>query len=114
LRLQRTLGGEDIVDEKMPKTVECGSHGQKDAAYLCQHLVRGSHLGFCVPAPTPDQEPSLEAWCNRCDRALQARGWVWDDISEENLGLTLVCSECFERSRHKNEAETRTELSDPL
>src|SRR5437870_13162922 len=100
-------------DDDTRQIVECESHGSRNAAYLCQHLVRGSGLGFCVPAPDALHEPSLEAWCNSCDRALQARGWVWDDISEEDLGLTLICSECFERSRRRNESATRTEISDP-
>jgi hypothetical protein len=37
---------------------------------------------------------------NRAPLAPNAAPSVWDDISEENLGLTLVCSECVERSRH--------------
>lgn len=87
------------------KKVECRVHGILQAAFVCQHLLRGENLGFCVPAASDDG--TLEAWCNECDMALEQQGWEWNDISEKNLGLTLICSECFEQARRRNGAATR-------
>ena len=57
--------------------------------------------------PEISGDDDLEAWCNQCDKELEAEGWEWNDRSESNLGLTAVCSECFARYRVKNEAATR-------
>lgn len=59
------------------KYVECESHGMSRIALVCQHLLKGSNLGF---HETIDSNPLIEpdddyqAWCNDCEKAWEREG----------------------------------------
>ena len=74
-----------------PNVVDCGEHGTQRPAYICQHLLGSSGLGFF----TPDSgDGELEGWCADCERVRAGVG-EWNDESEKYAGITLVCERCF-------------------
>jgi len=80
------------------RVVQCGSHGSRRAAFVCQHLVRGSGLGFFVP-DVPEED--LQAWCSECEEVrLKFDGW--HEESEKFARITLICDMCFECARERN------------
>ena len=86
------------------KKVVCPTHGERHATFVCQHLVRGSGLGFIEPNRepiSPEESDAQSAWCAECESVRQKQGG-WDDVSEGFAKVTMICSECFERARARN------------
>ena len=87
------------------KRVHCGEHGERHAAFVCQHLVRGSGLGFFEPdrAPVlPDESDEQSAWCSECESVRQQEGG-WNDTSGAFAHVTMICDACYEAAHHRNE-----------
>jgi hypothetical protein len=84
------------------KPMDCALHGRGHATFVCQHLVRGSKLGFFCADDPGDERP--DAWCGECDRVMQAEGG-WNDRSEQFAKVTLLCSECYDVVRERNEVK---------
>lgn len=83
-------------------TVECGEHGNRPAAFVCQHLVAGEGCGFHCAFDTevPDQL-CPDAWCDLCEEAFQAEG-EWNDRSEAVAKIASLCDRCYEVARERN------------
>jgi hypothetical protein len=83
--------------------VHCPRHGERRPTFVCQHLVRGSGLGFYTPNRPHTEEESDEqaAWCSDCERVRQEQGG-WNDVSEGYAGVTMICDMCFEAARIRN------------
>lgn len=82
--------------------VNCGVHGLRDEAFVCQHLLKGKNLGFNL---SYDPENPFElfppAWCNDCDSVLDEED-EWNEKSESYAGIKLICSGCYQIIRNKN------------
>jgi|CXWL01.1.fsa_nt_gi hypothetical protein len=85
-----------------PPVVTCGSHGERAGAYLCQHLIDGSNLGFHwgLDEENPDSIWP-DAWCDDCDAMLPRNG-EWGEITRAFVGVKLVCDLCYEQARSRN------------
>lgn len=82
--------------------VECGTHGQQNAAYVCRHLVAGSKLGFNWGRdPDSPDEQCPDAWCDACEAILDAEG-EWTERATDFAGIELICTECYEIVRDRN------------
>jgi hypothetical protein len=79
--------------------VICPQHGEGYATFVCQHLARGSGLGFYYGGD--DLRP--DAWCAACDQMLIEHGGEWNDESEALAHITLLCSHCYDVVRRCNE-----------
>lgn len=85
------------------KNVECREHGKRVAAFVCQHLVAGSEMGFhCGTSADDPDDPCPDAWCDRCEDAFQAEGGEWNDRSAAVAGIKLLCDRCYEAARERN------------
>lgn len=94
----------------MAETVQCGTHGDREKAYVCSHLLGDSvGLGFNSKEPTID-EPFPDAWCDDCELIRAAHGG-WTDESEKLTNISLLCSGCYERVRIRN-THTKITLDD--
>ena len=83
-------------------TAECANHDSRDAAFVCQHLISGTGLGFNW-AIDPN-EPDLvwpDAWCDACEEVRRREG-EWNDRSEGFAGIKPVCAGCYEQARERN------------
>lgn len=82
--------------------IECPTHGTCDETFLCEHLTKGSKLGF--NCGFSDEEPDTihpDAWCDKCDEILDKEG-SWTDKAMKFANIKLLCSSCYETIRKKN------------
>jgi hypothetical protein len=49
----------------------------------------------------PD-DPCPDAWCDRCEEAIQAEGAEWTSRSEAVANIKLLCDVCYEVARARN------------
>src|SRR6266436_8113498 len=88
----------------MVENIQCGTHGEREKAYVCAHLLGDTlGLGFNRKEPTRD-EPFPDAWCDDCE-LIRAAHDGWNEESEKLTNISLLCSGCYERVRIRN---TRT------
>ena len=82
------------------KRMECSRHGEGHVTYVCQHLVKGSNLGFYHGEPGYDLRP--DAWCGQCDKVLMKENWEWNDRSEKYASVTAMCHNCYDEIKERN------------
>jgi hypothetical protein len=72
-------------------SVTCEAHGDRQAAFVCQHLLSGSGLGFnwAEDSENPDAH-CPDAWCDTCNTALEAAG-EWTESAMALANIKLVC-----------------------
>jgi hypothetical protein len=82
--------------------VECSEHGRRAGTYVCQHLVRSQGAGFHqgVDPENPDMV-FPDAWCDACEDVREAEG-DWNERAEAFAGVSLLCSDCYLRTRLLN------------
>lgn len=83
------------------KRVICGKHGETPPTFACWHVTRGVSCGFHASAEDPDQKWP-DAWCDLCEGAFQAAGGEWNDVSEEQAAIQVMCTHCYEEARDRN------------
>ncbi len=96
----------------MNTKVECDEHGSCEAAYVCQHLMKGEDLGFNVGYS--DEEPDElypDAWCDECE-AVRATEGEWNEASATFADIKLVCAGCYANIRERNWTLGFDELND--
>jgi hypothetical protein len=82
------------------ETVECDEHGRGYSAFVCQHLAKGSGLGFFCDTGSDDPRP--DAWCAECDAVMMADG-SWNEKNEKVAGITLLCVNCYDAAKERNQ-----------
>lgn len=80
--------------------VKCDEHGLSYATFVCQHLARGSSLGFFSNADPDDPRP--DAWCAQCDAVMMADGG-WNEENEKFADITLLCASCYDKAKERNQ-----------
>lgn len=85
----------------MNKIVECAKHGEQQAIFVCQHLVKAlktnRQVGFYYAG-----ELRGDAWCEACEKVRVREGGEtgeWNERSEQFADVTLICSACYDRLR---------------
>lgn len=81
------------------RKVDCGKHGYRRAAFVCQHLNLYESKGFEEAFESEkgmdlDDEDDFAAWCNECENHRIKYGG-WDEESEKFAKIKLVCEECY-------------------
>ena len=70
--------------------ITCGTHGQQDATYVCNHIIEslktGEPCGFCW-------NKSDDAWEAICDDCNNLSPEAFAEIAEDNINL--LCFGCF-------------------
>ncbi len=86
------------------KTIHCDRHGDRRAAYICDHLLHGTRQGFFTD-PDEKANPHPDAWCSRCDLIRLAHDvgdGEWNEESEALVKVRLVCGDCYEGIKERN------------
>ena len=81
------------------KKMDCGNHGFKRPAYVCQHLNLQTSVGFEEAFETYegmelDDEDDLQAWCSDCEK-VRIKYDGWNEESEKFAQIKLVCEDCY-------------------
>lgn len=82
------------------RTINCRKHGRAKATYVCQHLSRGTGLGFYCAEAAGDPYP--DAWCGKCWQTRLSEGGTQHDEAEADATVTLLCHLCYEEVRERN------------
>jgi hypothetical protein len=74
----------------------------RPAAFVCRHVLDSLRTGSRVGCHTPsDSEGDDQGWCDACER-VRAREGEWNDRSEANADIRLICLDCFQEARALN------------
>lgn len=85
----------------MANTLQCGTHGEREARFVCDHLFRNlraaspQRLIYFEPEHAP-HEPTPAIWCESCEAVIQREG----EINAAALAVAqfhAVCDFCFQR-----------------
>lgn len=100
--LPHKLSEAGIIMSDSELKVECGTHGERVATFLCKHLVESDGRGFNVGYdPENPNDVFPDAWCNECEAVLEREG-EWNDTSEKFADIKMLCSSCYQDIRKKN------------
>jgi hypothetical protein len=95
----------------MADTIHCDTHGDRQNAYVCSHLLGDSAgLGFNRAEPT-GENPSPDAWCDDCELIHAAHGGEWTDEAQALVKISVLCSGCYNSARIRN-TRTQVKLAD--
>jgi hypothetical protein len=97
---------EDEFNALKDKYVECATHGTSRIAFVCQHLLKGSNLGFheafeSDPLIEPDDD--YQAWCDECNKVWEREG-EWNEASMAFSDIKVVCDECYFEAKRRNKS----------
>lgn len=93
-----------------PLAIHCKRHGVTAYCLICQHLRSEEGLGYFAIAPEPE-EPA-QAWCEACDRVLEAeRGW--SDRADAKADWKLYCTGCYEETLARHELRSWVRGTNP-
>ena len=85
----------------MADTIQCAIHGERNPAYVCNHLIGDvAGLGFNRHEPC-DDDPFPDAWCDDCE-IIRVEHNGWNEESEKLVSIKLLCSGCYDRARIRN------------
>lgn len=87
---------------EVPGIVSCQRHGNRREAFVCRHLLLGTGLGFFQSDDDPDNSYP-DAWCCNCEKVRQANDGEWPEESQTLTPIALVCGECYEEIKTKND-----------
>jgi hypothetical protein len=84
----------------MSDKVQCLTHGEAEATYVCRHIVDSldtrEAVGFHWPADTDLSRP--DAWCSECELVRRSEG-DWTDTAMEFVQVTTLCGGCYDRAK---------------
>ena len=86
------------------KYIECDTHGTSRVAFVCQHLLKGSNLGFYETFdsnPLLEPEDDYQAWCDDWEKAWEKEG-EWNETFKAFVKLKLVCDQCYFEIERRN------------
>lgn len=88
------------VIETKPLTVNCGSHGERNATVVCQHLLKPNRIpaGFVENSDDPSD---LQAWCHACEASFQAEGGMSETFRAFNR-MSIVCVACYAEAKENH------------
>ncbi|MCA9233270.1 MAG: hypothetical protein KDA57_21680 [Planctomycetales bacterium] len=88
------------MSDSEPLLVDCGPHGKRGAAVVCQHLLtfEGEALGFIENSDDPND---LQAWCGLCEVEFEREGEKTEAFRQFN-DMRIVCVVCYEVARERH------------
>lgn len=106
--LTEKVNAENNLEVKLlkQKTVDCGTHGYKRPAFVCQHLNLENPVGFEEAFETEKgmdlgEEDDFQTWCNDCEKVRVEYGG-WNEQSESFAKIKLVCEDCYFEMKELN------------
>lgn len=87
------------LKENSKQLVDCGSHGLRRPAYVCQHLDKVTPRGFNESFETwenmhLDDDDDFQAWCDECEQ-IRLKYDGWNEESEKFARIKLICEDYY-------------------
>jgi len=81
------------------KYVGCNAHEKGRLAFVCQHLITKTKVGFNEAFYTYEgmdleEDDDFQAWCNACEKVWETQGG-WNGKSMEFANSKIVCETCY-------------------
>ena len=95
---------ESAGQEQTGRIVHCERHGDNREAFMCEHLLLHSGLGF-VSDGTDSNNPHPDAWCSECERVRIESGGEFNDNYARSV-IKLVCGDCYNEIKAKHVVES--------
>jgi hypothetical protein len=108
--IRHATESDSVVRESETTLIECASHGQAHATYICEHLTSNPMQQWFSDSPD-DANPWPDAWCAQCNALFEEQA-EWNDANSDRLKIKLVCHECYELYRGQS-AERHTNSPGP-
>lgn len=91
------LESEEKMTKSAPLMLDCGIHGERISAVVCEHMLRGEPApsGFIENVCDPND---LQAWCHRCEEKFEQEGGMSAAFRQFNA-MTLVCVVCYTEAK---------------
>jgi hypothetical protein len=102
---------EEQYNELKYKYVECQAHGVGPVAFVCQHVLKGSNLGFheaIESDPLIEPDDDYWAWCDGCEQVYLQQG-EWNDVMKNTTQMKVVCDQCYFEIKSRNQTDPATE-----
>lgn len=90
----------------MASTVTCGTHGDREARFVCDHIFvnqRGDQP-YCVLYFEPEHaenESSPAIWCEACEAVIIEQGEV-NEAADSFARFHMVCDFCLQQYLDNN------------
>lgn len=86
--------------ETEPLMVDCGPHGKRVSAVVCQHLIGPSRVpvGFVENSNDPND---LQAWCHDCEEVFQREDGMTETF-RKSYGVSFVCVVCYAEAKARH------------
>ncbi|HLZ02279.1 MAG TPA: hypothetical protein VKR55_09015 [Bradyrhizobium sp.] len=85
----------------MSDKVQCQTHGEQEATYVCRHIMdsidTGKAVGFHWPRDSDMSRP--DAWCTECEQVRQSEGGDWTDTAMKFVDVSVLCGGCYDRAK---------------
>jgi hypothetical protein len=80
--------------------VNCGSHGERISAVVCEHLLKSetAPVGFVENSSDP---LDLQAWCYKCEAKFDQEGGMTESFRQFN-GMSIVCVVCYGEAKYRH------------
>ncbi len=75
-------------------SIQCSSHGDATATYVCEHLASNPKQRWYCAYPT-EENRWPDAWCGHCDLEFRKEGG-WNEKNENAVKIKMMCSQCYE------------------
>ena len=91
----------------MTDRLQCGTHGEREARYVCDHLFTNQQadppvrMAYFEPAHE-ESEPTPAIWCQACEEVVQAQGEINDTV-DAFAQFRMVCDFCFQKYLDSNQ-----------
>jgi hypothetical protein len=95
---------QEEYDALEDRYIECATHGTSRMAFICQHLVKGSDLGFhesLESNPLIEPDDDYWAWCSDCEKICKQQG-EWNHVVKKAADMKIVCDQCYFEIKRKN------------
>jgi hypothetical protein len=84
------------------QTVVCARHGERQATFVCHHLLQGSGTGWFTVESGDEERP--DAICSLCDAFWRESGNVWTGEVAAQVQVRVVCAGCYDDLRERHQA----------
>lgn len=85
----------------MPLTTQCQSHGRRNVAVVCCHMIAmQAPVGFVENSSDPDD---LQAWCDACEEMFLQEGDKTEAFRAFD-DMAVVCVSCHASLKDRHSA----------